>query len=400
MMKLSIKDIGFDGEGVGKVDDKVCFVRFALVGEKVEVEPYQVHLKYIKAKLINIIQASDKRIQPPCPYFSQCGGCDFQHLGYQDELSIKKEILLRQLKKLGLDISIKVNASPKEFYYRNKVKMFSTEDGLAFHSAFDNSLVKIKKCLIASQQINKTVELLSQFLQKHNLLSKIEFVEIKEIDKTIVVNLFVKQALNADFNDFIKDFDFKIYIFQTENKKTKFIVGLDSSYQYSPNSFQQVNDDVAALLYQKVCSFAQNKTIANCYSGAGILSKMLLESGAKKVFGLELGQSEHNDAQRLKRQYNLSSMQNIQGDCAQTLSEIKDRINLIIVDPPRAGCSKKVVDNINNSSAAELIYVSCNHASFARDIDRLNNFKLDQIELYDMFPKTANFEIFAHLHRI
>lgn len=400
MMKLSIKDIGFDGEGVGKVDDKVCFVRFALVGEKVEVEPYQVHLKYIKAKLINIIQPSDKRIQPPCPYFSQCGGCDFQHLGYQDELSIKKEILLRQLKKLGLDISIKVNASPKEFYYRNKVKMFSTEDGLAFHSAFDNSLVKIKKCLIASQQINKTIELLSQFLQKHNLLSKTEFVEIKEIDKTIVVNLFVKQALNADFNDFIKDFDFKIYIFQTENKKTKFIVGLDSSYQYSPNSFQQVNDDVAALLYQKVCSFAQNKTIANCYSGAGILSKMLLESGAKKVFGLELGQSEHNDAQRLKRQYNLSSMQNIQGDCAQTLSEIKDRINLIIVDPPRAGCSKKVVDNINNSSADELIYVSCNHASFARDIGRLNNFKLDQIELYDMFPKTANFEIFAHLHRI
>ena len=400
MMKLSIKDIGFDGEGVGKVDDKVCFVRFALVGEKVEVEPYQVHLKYIKAKLINIIQPSDKRIQPPCPYFSQCGGCDFQHLGYQDELSIKKEILLRQLKKLGLDISIKVNASPKEFYYRNKVKMFSTEDELAFHSAFDNSLVKIKKCLIASQQINKTIELLSQFLQKHNLLSKTEFVEIKEIDKTIVVNLFVKQALNADFNDFIKDFDFKIYIFQTENKKTKFIVGLDSSYQYSPNSFQQVNDDVAALLYQKVCSFAQNKTIANCYSGAGILSKMLLESGAKKVFGLELGQSEHNDAQRLKRQYNLSSMQNIQGDCAQTLSEIKDRINLIIVDPPRAGCSKKVVDNINNSSADELIYVSCNHASFARDIGRLNNFKLDQIELYDMFPKTANFEIFAHLHRI
>lgn len=400
MMKLSIKDIGFDGEGVGRVDDKVCFVRFALVGEKVEVEPYQVHLKYIKAKLINIIQASDKRIQPPCPYFSQCGGCDFQHLGYQDELSIKKEILLRQLKKLGLDISIKVNASPKEFYYRNKVKMFSTEDGLAFHSAFDNSLVKIKKCLIASQQINKTIELLSQFLQKHNLLSKTEFVEIKEIDKTIVVNLFVKQALNADFNDFIKDFDFKIYIFQTENKKTKFIVGLDSSYQYSPNSFQQVNDDVAALLYQKVCSFAQNKTIANCYSGEGILSKMLLESGAKKVFGLELGQSEHNDAQRLKRQYNLSSMQNIQGDCAQTLSEIKDRINLIIVDPPRAGCSKKVVDNINNSSADELIYVSCNHASFARDIGRLNNFKLDQIELYDMFPKTANFEIFAHLHRI
>lgn len=400
MMKLSIKDIGFDGEGVGKVDDKVCFVRFALVGEKVEVEPYQVHLKYIKAKLINIIQPSDKRIQPPCPYFSQCGGCDFQHLDYQDELSIKKEILLRQLKKLGLDISIKVNASPKEFYYRNKVKMFSTEDGLAFHSAFDNSLVKIKKCLIASQQINKTIELLSEFLQKHNLLSKTEFVEIKEIDKTIVVNLFVKQALNADFNDFIKDFDFKIYIFQTENKKTKFIVGLDSSYQYSPNSFQQVNDDVAALLYQKVCSFAQNKTIANCYSGAGILSKMLLESGAKKVFGLELGQSEHNDAQRLKRQYNLSSMQNIQGDCAQTLSEIKDRINLIIVDPPRAGCSKKVVDNINNSSAAELIYVSCNHASFARDIGRLNNFKLDQIELYDMFPKTANFEIFALLHRI
>lgn len=399
-MKLSIKDIGFDGEGVGRVDDKVCFVRFALVGEKVEVEPYQVHLKYIKAKLINIIQASDKRIQPPCPYFSQCGGCDFQHLGYQDELSIKKEILLRQLKKLGLDISIKVNASPKEFFYRNKVKMFSTEDGLAFHSAFDNSLVKIKKCLIASQQINKTVELLSQFLQKHNLLSKIEFVEIKEIDKSIVVNLFVKQALNADFNNFIKDFDFKICIFQTENKKTKFIVGLDSCCRYTPNSFRQINDDVAALLYQKVCSFAQNKTIANCYSGAGYLSKMLLESGAKKVFGLELGQSEHNDAQRLKRQYNLSSMQNIQGDCAQTLSEIKDRINLIIVDPPRAGCSKKVVDNINNSSAAELIYVSCNHASFARDIGRLNNFKLDQIELYDMFPKTANFEIFAHLHRI
>lgn len=400
MMQLLITDIGFDGEGVGRVDDKVCFVRFALVGEKVEVEPYQVHLKYIKAKLINIIQPSDKRIESPCPYFSQCGGCDFQHLGYQDELSIKKEILLRQLKKLGLDISIKVNASPKEFFYRNKVKMFSTEDGLAFHSAFDNSLVKIKKCLIASQQINKTVELLSQFLQKHNLLGKTEFVEIKEIDKTIVVNLFVKQALNADFNDFIKDFDCKIYIFQTENKQPRFIVGSGSCCRYAPNSFQQVNDDVAALLYQKVCSFAKEKTIANCYSGAGILSKMLLESGAKKVFGLELGKSEHNDAQSLKKQCKLSSMQNIQGDCAHTLPTIKDKVDLIVVDPPRAGCSKKVIQSINYSSAAELVYISCNHASFARDIGLLNNFQLDQIELFDMFPKTANFEIFAHLHRI
>ena len=398
-MELSITDFGFDGEGVGKVDQKVCFVRFALVGERVEVEPCQTHAKFLKAKLVKVITPSNRRVAPPCPYFARCGGCDFQHISYQDELALKKQILQRQLQKLGQNPSITVQASGQEYHYRNKVKLFAS-NGLAFHSAYGQGFVKIDKCLIAKPQINQTIAHLSKFLEREKLFEKIKYVEIKQIEKTILINLFVSKTIAAGFQNFLSTLGCRAKIFQTEGKKTSLLASSDCFEASSPNSFHQVNDQVAELLYQKVCSLAKGKTIANCYSGAGLLSKMLLDCGGKKVYGLELGQSEHQEAESLKKRYRLASLQNIQGDCAQTLPSIKNQVELIIVDPPRAGCSQKVLASIDESAACELVYISCNHASFARDVGRLKNFVLDQVEIFDMFPKTANFEIFSHLHRI
>ena len=166
-----------------------------------------------------------------------------------------------------------------------------------------------------------------------------------------------------------------------------------------PTSFSQVNNKIALALYKSLCEIVKDKVVANCYSGAGLLSLQMLQSGAKKVYGIELGLSEHLDAEKLKEKNKIDNLINLNGDCAKLLPKLSQTIDMIVVDPPRAGCDSSVIETIENSSAKEIVYISCTHATFVRDLNKLESYNLEKIILFDMFPKTANFEIFAYLKR-
>ena len=154
-MECDIFDYGYDGEGVGKIDDKICFVPFSLKGEKVEVAKIKETSSFVKAKIQKVITKSDLRDVPPCPYFEKCGGCAYQHTSYQNELEIKKELLSRQLKKIGYNGVIEV-ISGEEYGYRNKVKLFCQSGKIGFKERQTNSVCDIEKCLLAKNEIMAT----------------------------------------------------------------------------------------------------------------------------------------------------------------------------------------------------------------------------------------------------
>ena len=395
MEKIKIDEIGFNGEGVGRLNGKVCFVRFTLPGEEAEIEITKNKSKFCEARFVKLLKPSTKRTKPLCPYFSVCGGCDFQHMAYTDELKAKQEILNKQLQKAGINIPIKVNASKKEYFYRNKLKLFF-DRGLGFHKAYDSDILPVENCVIAEKEIGSSIAIISNFLARYKHLPS--QVEIKLQEGVLLVNFFSKKNIKLEIDELSALLP-PSQIFLTTPFSTKLLKNASSAPELDPNVFHPVNSTVASELYHKVVAKAKEKVVVNCYSGAGLLSAMLLKGGAKKVFGLEKGLNEHQEAEKLKKQNGLDGLVNIQGDCAFTLPKVANEAELIIVDPPRAGLSEKVRASIDSSNAKELIYISCNHATFARDVASLENFCLSEIEIFDMFPKTANFEIFAQLSR-
>ena len=173
--------------------------------------------------------------------------------------------------------------------------------------------------------------------------------------------------------------------------------GLDCKFR--PNSFHQVNKYLVETLYHFVAENIVGNTIINCYSGAGVLSGFIASKN-KRVTGIELGLSEHQDAEKLKEENNLfSCLTNIHGDCGEILPKLIGA-DSIIVDPPRSGMDKKVVETLNDKNCRRLIYISCNSATFVRDVARLCNYKLVSVTLFDMFSRTGEYEVVGIFDKI
>ena len=403
-----IEKIGYGGEGICYNDGKICFVKYCLPGEMVAIQKLSSKADYDIGQIKTILEKSEKRIVPKCPYYMHCGGCDFQHTSYQNELELKKQIMRNQLTKLGYNIDFNIVASEKEYFYRNKIRLFPGQQKLGFKKEQTNSVIEIDNCEIANKLINISIPILSKFVFSQNIDKYLKYLEIRSKNNQLLINLFTNKKLNLSVNFLQDNLKTNFGLFQTINNKTEYIYGIknietnDNSLKFciSPNSFVQINDIVAQKLYNKVIETAKGNNIINCYSGAGFLSALLCLNGAQKVYGVELGINEHNDAEKLKKANNITNLINIQGDCALELPKVVKNADFIILDPPRKGCDNKVCNVINNSKAKQIIYISCNHATFARDVKRLNNYKLSNIELYDMFPRTCNFEIFSILQKI
>lgn len=398
MQELTIEELGYNGEGVSHINGKVCFVKYVLPNEVVKAKIIKSNSKYCWALPEKIIKTSPDRTMPLCPYFGKCGGCDFQHIKYEKEIVIKKHILEKQLYKIGIK-NIKVESiCSNDYFYRNKIRLYPSELGLGYHGA--EGMVSIENCKLATQTIDKNIKQISEFVCENRCILDLIYVELRCFEDIICINFFVKKKVIFDYESLAKRLNNKCQIYQTVNGKSFCCYNNSlNNYRINPCAFKQVNDKIAEKLYSKVITYTKNKSIANCYSGAGLLSKLLIDHGASKVYGLELGENEHQEAEKLKRENNLKNLINMKGDCADLLPKISRDIDFIIVDPPRGGCSQSVTQSILNSKAKNLIYISCNNATFARDISNLKGFKITEIELYDMFPRTANFEIFAYLER-
>lgn len=400
-----IIDYGYDGEGVARLDGKVAFLPYTIKGEVGEFEKIDEKSKFIKGKLCKIVKASHDRKPAPCPYFESCGGCAYQHMTYEKELEIKAGLLRNQLKKIGYCGDIEIKRSPKEYGYRNKIRLFVGEKGLALKEKSSNRLVYIDKCLLVLNRINDAIEKINNFIKSQHLEHFYNEVVLRQEDEKILVNFIIKEEKNVNYQGLyllIGDCG----IFETFKGNVCHKIGLrtlktkefELDCEFSPNSFHQVNEYLTKGLYEGVLQNIVGNQVVNCYSGAGVLSAVIARQG-KSVVGIELGEAEHYDAEKLRAINRLENLTNVCGDCAEVLPQIDAVAETVIVDPPRAGLADEVCDAINVCNCRRLIYVSCNSATLVRDIAKLSGYSLEKVFLYDMFARTGEYEVLCIMNR-
>ena len=199
---IRIEKIIQGGQGLGRLESGIVVLcPHVLPGEKVVVKEVKQHRGYINAELIDILEPSENRITPACPYFSECGGCDFQHISYQSQLDIKKEIIRESLERsrIALDLSAlhTVLPSPKSYHYRFRIRLrLSPEANLGFYEAKSNRLVRIKKCLVATKRINLALQELNTLKRAPELAPYFSEIELLQSPADDIVHAVFRTADN------------------------------------------------------------------------------------------------------------------------------------------------------------------------------------------------------------
>jgi 23S rRNA (uracil1939-C5)-methyltransferase len=346
IIRLPIHDIAFGGKGVGRAEGLAVFVPFVITGEEVTARLTRKKKRFADADLISIDTASPDRVQPPCPYFGRCGGCAYQHISYERQLELKTAQVEQTLRRVGHFIDIPVRptvGSPAQYAYRNRIRVHVEEAAVGFYRHDRHDLVDVDTCAIAAPEVNSQLATLRRSL-----------------------------ARDGD------------YILSRERR----------------DHFVQTNDGVATLLLDHVRSLLSPSStlLVDAYCGAGFFAHSLADRFTR-VIGIEENQGAIDFARRQAG----PAETYIPGDVALSLSEVLSSHppaeTSLILDPPAAGAEPRVLDYILGTHPAEIIYVSCDPATLARDLAILcrSTYRLASITPFDMFPQTAEIEVAAHL---
>ena len=379
-VRIEIEDIAFGGSGVGRIENQVVFVPFTADGDVLEAEVTKVKKRYLFAKMRELLHPSPYRIAPRCPAFQSCGGCHYQHIDYAHELQIKKRQIVSVFERIGGLVPPPfgdVIPSPKMYQYRQKAEFHRTGDanGLVstgFMGADDKTLIDIDRCELVEESINREYGR----VKKYDAMRKIE-------DERMI--FWSRVGYKTDE-----------YITREVNNRT-----LKVPYR----GFFQANAALVGRLVDSVvgaCRPLNGATVFDCYCGSGLFS-LFLASEAKCVVGCDTNAAAVACAEANLEANGYSNARFYAGK-AENISDIISEetfsaISIVVLDPPRIGCSPETLTEIARLAPEKIIYVSCNPATQARDIRRLADFRyeLDALCAFDMFPRTKHVEVIAVL---
>lgn len=444
---LDIIDYGINGEGVAKHGGIVVFVPFAIKGECIKAKITYVKRAYATAELVEVLSESHFRQKPVCNRFIRCGGCNLLHLAYEEQLRLKKEILNTTLKKnIGGEFTISdCIPSKKVLGSRNKVQLpFGVVNGkpaLGFFRENTHKIVSVTKCFLHEDWLEKLIAVTLEFVNTNGISvydettgkGLLRHLVARHIDKQLCLVLVANGRHLPKSEIYIgmlgKEFgDFSLYL-SVNTKDTNVILGdellplvekpfviniLGLSAQLNPLSFLQVNDEIRDEIYRAVIEKTSSSDIViDAFSGVGIIGAVLAKNGVKNVYNIEIVPEAIADANALAAQNGIAdSVINICGDAAVELPKLLKYIKesspaaqkvSIILDPPRKGVASAVIEALNGiDHPVELIYVSCNPATLSRDLALLtknNNYVINSITPYDMFPNTRHLETLVCMTR-
>lgn len=439
IITLQINDINHEGQGVGKHEGFTVFVKGALPGETVEAKIILLKKSFAVGRLMQVIQASTERVEPPCPIYKQCGGCQLQHLDYAAQLKYKREQVINQLQRIGkLDLE-QVVVHPtlgmeNPWQYRNKAQLpiGEEEGGLigGFYRQGTHEIVEMEACLIQHEENDLTIAKVKEIASELGIRAYREdehrgllrHVVVKygfatnEVMVVLIINgdkLPKEQALIERLIKALPNVK-SIYI-NRNTKKTNVIFGDDSrllwgeAYIYdtigsirfaiSPRSFYQVNPVQTKVLYDKALEYAAlegQETVIDAYCGIGTISLFLAQK-AKRVLGVEIVPEAIADAKRNAR---MNSMENVEfavGEAEKVIPWWKAQgieADVIVVDPPRKGCDEALLETMIQMQPKRIVYVSCNPSTLARDLRILEDggYRTVEVQPVDMFPHTSHVE--------
>ena len=389
---LEIEKLDHQGRGISKINGKVIFIPNAYIGETVEVEVIKDTKKYMEGKVIKYIKISSDRIKYNCPYYHECGGCNIAHINYEKQLEFKKNTVIDIFKRYAnLDINPNICESEDKLHYRNKVVLHVENNKKGFYKDETNELVPINNCLLLNKKLNDVIKTLDK---------KIDISKLKEIllrtNSEEVLAKFTSDNELLNTNIVLKDKEEKEGEEVTKRIKENAIIFNLGKYKYAvtSDSFFQVNTKQAIKLYDKVREYVaieKVETALDLYCGTGTIG-IYISDLCNRVIGVEVNKSSVTCANYNKLLNKIDNIEFIEGDVSTVINNEMNP-DLIVVDPPRSGLDNKTISIIKQIKPKKLIYVSCNPMTLARDIQKLSEeYKLNNIELFDMFPNTHHVE--------
>lgn len=400
--EVKIIRLNNEGLGVALVDKFVVFVKNALVDELVKIRITEVNDNYAKADVINYIETSSDRVIPSCPFYEKCGGCNLMHMNYESQISFKKDKVKSIFKKISnIDIDIKDIIYDKEYNYRNKVTLKVKNDKIGLYREKTNDIINVDKCLLLDNKINDELIKLELFIHRYKN-NNISEIMIRVINDKIMLSL---DTINKEVRDsFINNFDHveSIYINNKLVYGNEFLKENinDLEFNISPKSFFQVNKNIMTKMYDKAISYIKGGTTLDLYSGTGTLS-MLASKTSDEVIGIEVVKDAVKDANNNIELNNIKNVSFICDKVENKIDELKNKkIDNIIMDPPRSGSDRKSLNSILEIEPKQIIYISCNPVTLARDYNTLKEkYNIKEITLFDMFPNTYHIESLMVLER-
>ena len=393
-MITNIEKLDNFGRGITYINDKICFVDNALPNEKVEIEITKEKKRYLEAKIIKILEKSEDRIKPLCPYSNECGGCNLSHLSYEKENDFKYNKVKDLIKKfIKEDIELKGIVYDKEYEYRNKIVLHGNNNVSGQYKKYSNDIVNIDKCLLVNNRINEIIKLLKP--------NSIEEATIKTSNNLNNILLDIKGNINN-----IDELKSKVDVLIINNKllsPNKSIISIigNNKYYLSSNSFFQVNRFLTESLYNEVLNIV--KTINPCevldlYCGTGTIG-IYISNYCREIVGVDYNKSNIEDANKNKELNNCNNISFICNKVENIIDNYKD-IDLIIVDPPRSGLDDHTRKILKKMMSKTIIYVSCDPVTLMRDLkDLKEKYNIKYIKPFNMFPRTYHVECISVLER-
>jgi 23S rRNA (uracil1939-C5)-methyltransferase len=452
LVELYVEGLAFGGEGIARIDGFVVFVKGAIPNDRVLARIVKKKKDYANAVIVEMITPSSDRIKAPCPYHEHCGGCKYQHLIYSSQLKYKKEHVADSIKRIGGLTGVPVHdviPSDEIYGYRNKME-FSFSDrpwvlpeqysrnniregfalGLHVPGTF-SKVIDMDACLIQNAMGNGILQAVKEFVNKSDLpvynlktnegfwrfLTLRHSVAFNEWMVNIVTSVNEPHQIKALADILHERFpNIKTIVNNINSRKSATAVGEEEivvtgegyinemlgnhTFRVSSNSFFQTNTKGAQRLYDQVLKYAGltgSERVLDLFCGTGTIP-IYLSGYAREILGMEIVESAVADAKLNCRINNISNCRFILGDIRDTINRLEYKPDLMIVDPPRTGIHKDIMQTIMGMGVERIVYVSCNPATMARDLcDMKDKYEALEIQPVDMFPHTYHIESVAKI---
>lgn len=429
-------DYTHEGQGIVKVNDFTFFVKNVLIGEEVEFIITKLNKNYGYGKCSRILKQSLERVEPFCPYYGKCGGCQLQHLSYQEQLSFNHNLVQNNINKIGgLDINVMDTlACSHTKAYRNKaqfpLRVNEQDVQVGFYRIHSNDIIDMDCCAIQSDLINSIMSDVKDILKQEAFHNDFRHLLIKHAFYTneVMVVLITRKRkvknLNILVNGLVeKHAEIKSVIQNVNTRNDNVILGdeeytlygkgniIDSlndlKFMIASKSFYQVNPEQTKRLYETAIEFAdidQNDTVIDLYCGVGTIS-LFLARQAKKVIGIEIVEAAIENAKENAKMNNIENVEFVCSDAAtyaNYLAKQKMQPDIVVVDPPRKGCDEITLNSIVMMNPKKIVYVSCNPATLARDLKILESkgYHTEKIQPCDMFPNSFHVETVVLMSKV
>jgi 23S rRNA (uracil1939-C5)-methyltransferase len=403
--EIELTAAAYGGEAIGRLPDgKAVFVPYALPGERVRARVTDEKRGHARAELLEVLRPAQERIVPRCKHFAVCGGCHYQHLGYEDQLKLKTRILRDQLTRIARIENPPLRPivpSPRVWNYRNTLQFHLTAEGRpGFQAANSHTVVPIQECHLPEAALNEAWPQLDI-----EALPGLERVELRlGAEDDLLVSLI---SSRADLPEFDTDLPLSMVFLGPQGRVV--LAGEDytfievtaplgdcagRAFRVSAGSFFQVNTLQAQAMVQHLrdtLPLTPHTRLLDVYCGVGLFSA-LLASQVAEVIGVELSAAACEDYA-----FNLDEFEHVslyQGSAENVLPGLEMHLDVAIVDPPRAGVERQALDALLRAAPPVLAYVSCDPTTLARDTRWLldGGYNLEQVTPFDLFPHTFHIE--------